>query len=114
MEDRLIALAGVAKSLHQRTGAKYVAGLWDVELQYGLSWVAEKLSNSNGTAGFFAHLRSAEQSTGQERRKRRRPTWTWASLDSQFSWPFYLRPDNDFALREISLEYSDGSLEVLQ
>jgi hypothetical protein len=35
MEDRLIAVAGVAKSLQQRTGARYIAGLWDVEFSMG-------------------------------------------------------------------------------
>ena len=98
MEDRLIAVAGVAKSLQQRNGARYIAGLWDVELQYGLSWIS---ANSSSLPEALASRKGGRFPT----QARRKPTWTWAPLDSNFTYPKYTRPDGDFSLVSISLEF---------
>jgi hypothetical protein len=37
-DDRLIAIAGLAKILAERTGIRYIAGHWDYQLQRQLLW----------------------------------------------------------------------------
>ncbi|ORY08913.1 hypothetical protein BCR34DRAFT_626004 [Clohesyomyces aquaticus] len=72
MDDRLIVIAGSARSLHERTGTHYLAGT---------SFVASKRRHQS--ANVF-HLR-------------RRPTWTWASTDHEFEYPTReLEQDQDF------------------
>jgi hypothetical protein len=35
-DDRLVALSGYARVFERKMGAKYVAGIWDINLAYGL------------------------------------------------------------------------------
>ncbi|KAK8848965.1 HET-domain-containing protein [Apiospora arundinis] len=36
--DKLVAIGGIARAFHERTGSKYVAGLWTDSLLQGLAW----------------------------------------------------------------------------
>ncbi|KAE8373361.1 heterokaryon incompatibility protein-domain-containing protein [Aspergillus bertholletiae] len=76
MEDRLIAVAGIARSLHERTGIPYIAGLWTKHLGFGLAWLE---MHSYGSE-YVSHLLTKPNS-------RRRPSWTWASTDHEFRYP---------------------------
>ena len=61
--DRLIALAGVAEHFDWQ-GSRYLAGLWSIELPWGLLW---KVVTKR-----------------QERpRKYRAPSWSWAAVDGK-------------------------------
>ena len=65
--DRLIAISGVANLFHTFCRKyKYLAGLWDYRLGWGLSWYV------NLPAPPPAHPR--------------KPTWSWASHDSPVAW----------------------------
>lgn len=59
--DRLVAIAGLAKSLDVVPGDGYVAGQWTMDMPHGLTWWA---------LGFFK--RSTETFCA--------PTWSWASV----------------------------------
>jgi hypothetical protein len=62
--DRLPAIAGVAKEFAKRTGCTYVCGLWKEDLLNGLRWTPVAARDSkNGIKG--------------------PPTWSWASTSLQ-------------------------------
>ena len=62
VEDRLIAIAGLAKILSDRTGINYVAGLWNHQLPRQLLWIAiQPGGKPNGSDNYVA------------------PSWSWAS-----------------------------------
>jgi hypothetical protein len=78
--DRLIAIAGVAKSLQPVVNDKYLAGLWMKDLPYNLVWYLcstdGKLQASEDyrcTASVLSGLHIADKFTG--------PSWSWAALD---------------------------------
>ncbi|KAE8160371.1 heterokaryon incompatibility protein-domain-containing protein [Aspergillus tamarii] len=96
MEDRLIAIAGIARSLHERTGVPYIAGLWTNNLGFGLGW----LEMPKHGAQYHSQLPNRFNS-------RRRPTWTWASTDYEFQYSL-----EDFEENH-DLHYVDSKLETL-
>lgn len=70
-EDKLIAVAGLAKSIHQHIRCTYFAGLWEDRFLDQLLWaVASSLSNG-------AHL------------PLNAPSWTWASTTAPVWIPLY-------------------------
>ncbi|KAB8226122.1 heterokaryon incompatibility protein-domain-containing protein [Aspergillus novoparasiticus] len=90
MEDRLIAIAGIARSLHERTGIPYIAGLWTKNLGFGLGW-----------------LEPPNYGLSTKPYARRRPTWTWASTDQEFKYSLDdFEEDND-------LYYVDSRIKTL-
>jgi hypothetical protein len=62
-EDRLIAMAGIAKMFERHTGDEYLAGLWRSRLVEGLNWVVV-----NPRARPLDRFRA--------------PSWSWAAVDS--------------------------------
>ncbi|UPK96897.1 hypothetical protein LCI18_007832 [Fusarium solani-melongenae] len=64
--DKLIAMAGVAYFIQQKTGRKYAAGLWYETLLFNLLWVVDDK----------VKRRPAGRSV---------PTWSWASIDGKIS-----------------------------
>ncbi|KAF6818396.1 heterokaryon incompatibility protein [Colletotrichum musicola] len=81
-QDRLPALAGIARLQHEATGHQYLAGMWRERLVQQLPW--------------YIYL---------ERRKRpawRAPSWSWMSVDSSAGYSqFY----NEFSPPEIFKQY---------
>jgi len=59
--DRLVAISGVAKWLHSKTGDEYIVGLWRRNLEYQLLWKA---------TGTRTTRRSPDDL----------PSWSWAAL----------------------------------
>ncbi|KFX98256.1 hypothetical protein V490_02406 [Pseudogymnoascus sp. VKM F-3557] len=62
--DKLPALSGVAAQFARMTGDRYVHGLWERDLLYGLLW------------------RCKEPKSSRRPREYRAPTWSWAALDA--------------------------------
>jgi hypothetical protein len=85
-EDKLPALAGLAKLLSERTGDQYMAGLWYRHLEEDLCWRVyareELLSSSGDAAARTRRIYGAKLSDVQRPKKYRAPSWTWASIDA--------------------------------
>ncbi|KAB8242097.1 heterokaryon incompatibility protein-domain-containing protein [Aspergillus flavus] len=96
MEDRLIAIAGIARSLHERTGIPYIAGLWAKNLGFGLGW----LEVPNDGTEDPSRLSNRPYA-------RRRPTWTWASTDHEFQYSL-----RNF-IEDRDLHYVDSRIKTL-
>jgi len=73
-KDRLPALSGIAQVFSSRFGGPYSAGVWDVDLSFGLAWACK----------------------GQYPQDRRRcvrepryqaPSWSWAACDRPLTYP---------------------------
>lgn len=69
-EDRLPALAGLAKKYRDATGYEYLAGVWRQELPAALLWEKKGWNYLKSPAGFRA------------------PSWSWASLEGEIRVPF--------------------------
>lgn len=74
LEDKLIALSGLAKRVQEMLGVEYLAGLWKRILPSQLLWGVYGNRQGNG-------LPSVRPATY------RAPSWSWASLDGCVSWP---------------------------
>jgi hypothetical protein len=75
-EDKLPAFAAVARTIHELKGDKYLAGLWEQDLQAHLMWT----TNVSGIPR-VAQRRPPEY---------RAPSWSWMSLDAAVSSPYEL------------------------
>lgn len=67
-EDKLVALLGMAKKIHQQTHVDYLAGLWMDGILQGLLWLPE-----------HSGLRVPAI--------KRAPTWSWAAYDGRIQFP---------------------------
>jgi hypothetical protein len=65
--DKLPALSGICRLLHQKIGGHYVAGLWSTDFNRGLLWQAN------------TPLRHVPDY--------RAPSWSWAASDTLPYWP---------------------------
>ena len=86
--DKLPAISGVAHIIQQRTGHRYVAGLWEESLVFDLTWcMAVWVTGEND-------LKTPPKMVGG-------PSWSWSSIDGAVS----------FALSQI---LEDGQLDVIK
>lgn len=65
-EDKLVAISGVARFCHNRTGDQYIAGLWKRNLHHHLLWFGVRHVEPSATAATSLKKYIA-------------PTWSWAS-----------------------------------
>jgi ligand-binding SRPBCC domain-containing protein len=63
--DRLVAISGIMKSIQQKIGADYIAGLWNYRIEYQLLWKIVREKQCKRPAEYVA------------------PTWSWASVQGQ-------------------------------
>lgn len=80
-EDRLIAIAGVAKSWQPLLDDVYLAGLWKKDLPWNLAW---SLTNVEGKLSVPSKCRCTKTSLGLMVKFTHMiagPSWSWASLD---------------------------------
>jgi hypothetical protein len=69
-DDKLPAISGLARVMEQRTGEKYIAGLWINHLSIGLLWRrADDRWLVRPSGGYRA------------------PSWSWAALDGEIDMP---------------------------
>jgi hypothetical protein len=70
-EDKLVAIAGVAKEVQRLTGWKYLAGIWEQNLIFDLLWFSQ---------GRYNRLREANPYLA--------PSWTWASARGKVTFNY--------------------------
>ncbi|KAL6364440.1 hypothetical protein LRP88_01841 [Fusarium phalaenopsidis] len=87
-DDQLVALAGIAQIYRLHIKDRYLAGLWESHLAYGLSWGHTEKPNHKPQG-------------------RRHPSWTWASQDGEIRWyPIsHFAADTGFSLVANNLDY---------
>jgi hypothetical protein len=66
-QDKLVALAGVARAMKVQMGCDYLAGMWRTELERNLLWSVD--------------------STFRRPREYRAPSWSWASVEGRIEIP---------------------------
>lgn len=89
--DKLAAIAGIAKAWTQKTGDRYVAGLWERTLPVSLLWAAKDLKLPS--------------------RRLPLPTWSWTSSPFPVFWITYPTRYSDPVIDADSVQVSiNGSL----
>ncbi|KAK5737917.1 hypothetical protein LTR17_006357 [Elasticomyces elasticus] len=103
-EDRLIALLGLAKTMEDRTGLRFIDGYWDDgswSFVRNLAWVAL----SDRQFPLDAHGRAL----------RRCSSWSWAALDGPVDCPFgrpsEWREKYDCTLHLLNIEEDSGKYD---
>ncbi|KIW21823.1 uncharacterized protein PV07_12753 [Cladophialophora immunda] len=77
--DKLVAIQGLANKVHDMTGERYLAGLWDSpDLAHSLLWYTPGRQQANG--------RPSAKHGPRCMRGYRAPSWSWASLDAKIVW----------------------------
>jgi Heterokaryon incompatibility protein (HET) len=66
-DDKLTAISGIARAFARHFRTKYVAGLWLLDISWGLSW------RRRGTATYTPSYRA--------------PSFSWAAFDALVEWP---------------------------
>ncbi|KAH7360306.1 heterokaryon incompatibility protein-domain-containing protein [Rhexocercosporidium sp. MPI-PUGE-AT-0058] len=69
-DDKLPAIAGIAKVFHQRLAYTYIAGLWLEDIENGLCWRVDW----------------QERMVNTKLSDFRAPTWAWPSVDGIIDW----------------------------
>lgn len=59
--DKLVAVAGIARMIHQQTNEQYIAGLWRKSIEFQICWFLYR--------------------PGAKAASYRAPSWSWASID---------------------------------
>ena len=95
-EDRLPALSGIAEKFSVKMEDRYLAGLWERDLHYGLAWYNLNHSRS-GTKRCCAPLR-AEESLSTA------PSWSWASTECSVSFDAAQYAWKELILETVSIE----------
>ena len=92
IEDRLIALSGIARIYADYLKDEYVAGLWKSHMAYGLTWKPA-----------YTH---PQDQTPIPIDQRRRPTWSWTTNENEISWGSSKSEQHpDFSLLKTELQY---------
>ncbi|KAJ6114697.1 HET domain protein [Penicillium sp. IBT 16267x] len=82
--DRLPAVSGVALRLQKEIGGRYVAGLWESDLPWGLLWGSKNKSvyPSRVKPAVWRMSRPANPCA---------PSWSWAAMDGSTKHSFWIR-----------------------
>ncbi|KAK8007778.1 SAGA-associated factor 29 [Apiospora arundinis] len=102
-QDRLRALAGLAKKFQQQSKAEYVAGLWDdkASLPFLLVWDAVPVESKRE--------KPCEDPTDCTR-SWNPPSWSWASVEGAISWTWDLDDFRaDAQIMDISCQWQDAN-----
>lgn len=69
--DKMIALSGLATFFKERTGARYVAGMWMEQLPFSLNWWSMSRQYQSQQLDIYIA-----------------PTWSWASIHGEVRFPW--------------------------
>ncbi|KAF7943730.1 uncharacterized protein EAE97_005800 [Botrytis byssoidea] len=75
--DRLVAIGGLANAAAQHIGGKYLAGVWEKDLLYGILWSAQE---------YPFHLSNFTEAP-LEKHEYTAPSWSWASFSAEIKFP---------------------------
>ncbi|TGO34667.1 hypothetical protein BHYA_0187g00170 [Botrytis hyacinthi] len=75
--DRLVAIGGMANEAAKHIGGRYLAGVWEKHLIYGILWNAREYP-SNLSKFTEAPLEKEEYTA---------PSWSWASFNAEIEFP---------------------------
>jgi Heterokaryon incompatibility protein (HET) len=78
--DKLPAISGLAHEMQNTIRGRYLAGLWECDLLYGLTWRSHR------------HSGDVEGSLKARRRQGRGPTWSWASVNGAVGYETLAKP----------------------
>ncbi len=95
-DDKLVAVAGLARRAHHILGPKYLAGLWEPQIHVGLLWMID------------------EDASASRAKPYRAPSWSWASMDGPVSWSLidgWVQSDDGFVESAIEVMGSTVQLE---
>jgi hypothetical protein len=90
-KDKLIAISGLAKTLHRSIGGRYYAGVWERNLISQLTWYI------------------GDDKTRPRNDVYRAPTWSWASVDGDI---FFVQPSESATGQIIYAEVVHAGVEV--
>jgi hypothetical protein len=84
-QDKLSALAGVARVIAEETGDIYVAGLWGRHFMEDLYWHVDAQEEDfvkDDKSGDRRPIKGKEMRTVSRPAEYRAPSWSWASIDA--------------------------------
>lgn len=91
--DRLIAIGGLVRRFRERMPGAYIAGLWQVDLPWGLLWECRR-GKASGFLGAEIINASGETNTYKlsmtrpdHHHQKRAPSWSWAALNGAVAHP---------------------------
>jgi hypothetical protein len=82
--DRLLAIEGVARRIQRWAGGRYVAGLWESDLIFGLLWHTSDRLLPHWDYAVVAWMRDRRES-GYMSIPTDQPSWSWASTQGPVS-----------------------------
>jgi len=91
-EDKLTALSAIAEAYSRKVHAKYLAGLWSVDLHKHLFWIVAENSHYPRPTCYRA------------------PSWSWASVDGEINLRYYDEaglPEHQLTIIEQHIEIAD-------
>ncbi|KAF7939019.1 uncharacterized protein EAE98_001355 [Botrytis deweyae] len=75
--DRLVAIGGMANAAAQHIRGKYLAGVWEKDLIYGILWNARE----------YPSILSKFTEAPPEKQEYTAPSWSWASFNAEIEFP---------------------------
>jgi hypothetical protein len=83
--DRLVALAGIAQALSQKTKHTYIAGIWKDLLWRGLLWSISHYPDEYTTTTMYAF--DVKENPHVRHKEPLAPSWSWASVTVPVVYP---------------------------
>ena len=96
--DKLPAIAGIAKEFQERTGGRYVAGLWEKELVFQLGWCVSHQGKPKCAKQSTVVVPLRQNGDGVI------PSWSWASTTGQISFRNPRNLQEDTVLRVVNCD----------
>jgi Heterokaryon incompatibility protein (HET) len=96
--DRLLAVGGIVRQLLECIPGPYIAGLWQVDLPWGLLWqcrrgIRNQILGSDvlKATGYLDKPTKMSMTRPKDKQQQRAPSWSWAALDGGTNHPSILQ-----------------------
>ncbi|KAI0880893.1 HET-domain-containing protein [Annulohypoxylon maeteangense] len=94
-QDKLPAISALARTFsHMYPGQRYLAGLWDSDIESGLLWTPNVIEDAH----IYLQKRKDEYIA---------PTWSWASNPKMTRWVWGVGQSDHFFIKEFELRESE-------